>query len=328
MIFYNNATGSNLSSAGAADNAIDPSKSALRTPGATSTFANYTNYSRGLNGLIVDITGLPSTTTSAQILSNLQFSQWNGIEAIGFKALPAASVPTVVILTGRGASGSARVKITFPDNTLQNTWLRVTVLANAQTGLATNDVFYFGNVIGELDFGNTATRLRVNGQDAAFILANQSPGANSAGVTNKFDLDRNGRVNGQDYAILLDNQQAAGIVAPLTAPFPRPAASRGSSIDNGGSVSWNSGAVPLPPPGAPTKSIKDTSDSRESQNLASITSNGLLGKAFVPDVSKSVSVSSSDLIESTTTTGKETKNEDNLAWEYLDSIFASFWMST
>ena len=122
---------------------------------------------------------------------------------------------------GSGTGGSARVKITFPDNTLQNTWLRVTVVANANTGLAVDDVFYFGNVIGELDFGNTATRLRVNGQDAALILANQSPGANSAGVTNKFDLDRNGRVNGQDYAFLLANQQAAGIVAPITAPSAR-----------------------------------------------------------------------------------------------------------
>jgi hypothetical protein len=58
------------------------------------------------------------------------------------------------------------------------------------------------------DHGDTAT---TDGQDAALLLANQSPGANSAGVTNKFDLDRNGRVNGQDYAFLLANQQAAGM---------------------------------------------------------------------------------------------------------------------
>jgi hypothetical protein len=146
-VFYNNATGANLSSAGAANNAIDTSKSVLRTPGATSTFANYTNYSRGLNGLIVDIAGLPTTITNAQMLVSLHFAHWNAISAGGFAALPVAAVPTVTLLSNSGVGGSARIKITFPDNTLQNTWLRVTVLANNTTGLASNDVFYFGNVI-------------------------------------------------------------------------------------------------------------------------------------------------------------------------------------
>ncbi len=222
QVFYNNATGTNLSSAGAATNAIDTSKSALRTPGAASTFANYTNYSRGLNGMIVDINSLPATTTDSQILASLQFAQWNGIEAVGFTALPGAATPTATIFPGSGLGGSARVKITFPDNALQNIWLRVTVVENASTALASNDVFYFGNVIGELNFGNTSTRLRVNGQDTNQILLNQSPTANSATVTNIFDLNRDGRVNGQDTNILLTNQQAGGIVAPIAVPTAVP----------------------------------------------------------------------------------------------------------
>lgn len=146
------------------------------------------------------------------------------------------------------------------------------MVANTNTGLAVNDVFYFGNVIGELDFGNTATRLRGNGQDAALILANQSPGANKASVTNKFDLNRNGRVNGQDYAILLANQQAAGIVAPITALSARPATERGSSEAKGGSRS----AAPLPSPSFSSRSTQDSSGSREPQNLASATSEFLV----------------------------------------------------
>jgi len=226
-LVYVGATGSSASGSLATD------KTAL-LPGQPSTFANYTSYSRGLNGVVVDVNSLPSGTTNAQMLASLQFAQWDGIAVGGFGALSGAAVPTATIVSGGGAGGSARVTITFPDNTVQNTWLRVTVLANANTGLAVNDVFYFGNVIGELNIGNTATRLRVNGQDAALILDNQSPGANSAGVTNIFDLDRNGRVNGVDYAILLDNQQAGGIVAPITAPSPRPAAlSKAFSPSNG-----------------------------------------------------------------------------------------------
>ena len=127
------------------------------------------------------------------------------------------------------------------------------MVANADTGIAANDVFYFGNVIGELDFGNTATRLRVNGQDAALILANQSPGANTAGVTNKFDLDRNGRVNGQDYAILLANQQAAGIVAPITAP----SSLAGQRAAGGGEGDASLGNWPMPF-AAPLASVDET----------------------------------------------------------------------
>ena len=41
------------------DSAIDPSKVAL-LPGQTAKFANYTSYSRGLNGLIIDVAGLPA----------------------------------------------------------------------------------------------------------------------------------------------------------------------------------------------------------------------------------------------------------------------------
>jgi Dockerin type I domain len=121
-------------------------------------------------------------------------------------------------LSGSGAGGSTRVRITFPDNTVQNTWLRIVVLANSQTGLSTNEVFYFGNVIGDLNVGNTATRLRVNALDTSAVRNNQSPGANSAGVTNIYDVNRDGRVNALDTSIVRNNQQASGIVAPITAP--------------------------------------------------------------------------------------------------------------
>jgi hypothetical protein len=219
-LFYAGATGSSASSS--------LSDKVALLPGQSSTFANYSNFGRGINGLAVDVSNLPGTTTNANFAASLQFATWDGINVAGF--VLSSVVPTVNIVPGGGVGGSARANIQLPDNAVQNTWLRVTVLANASTALPTNDVFYFGNVIGDLDFGNTANRIRVNGQDAALMLANQSPGANSAGVTNKFDLDRNGRVNGQDTALLLANQQAAGVVAPITAPSSRGTnAFRGSS---------------------------------------------------------------------------------------------------
>jgi Metallo-peptidase family M12B Reprolysin-like/Dockerin type I domain len=217
-VLYVGATGTSAATSLATD------KSAL-LPGQSSTYANYTNYSRGLNGVVVDVNGLPATTTNSQLLASLQFAQWDGIGAAGFVALPATAVPIASILAGGGVGGSARVTITFPDNTLQNTWLQITVLANATTGLSTNDVFYFGNVIGELDTGNTSTRYRVNALDTSAVRNNQSTGANSVGVTSIYDVNRDGRVNALDTSIVRNNQQTSGIVAPITAPSARAASS-------------------------------------------------------------------------------------------------------
>ncbi|MEO1618838.1 MAG: proprotein convertase P-domain-containing protein, partial [Planctomycetota bacterium] len=52
-IFYAGSTGADISDAGDAEAAIDTSKSVL-LPGESSTFANYSSYFRGLNGMIVD----------------------------------------------------------------------------------------------------------------------------------------------------------------------------------------------------------------------------------------------------------------------------------
>lgn len=232
-LFYSGATGQSASTT--------LSDKVALLPGQSSSFANYSNYSRGLNALVVDVSELPLTTTDADFLASLQFATWDGINPNGFVA--SSVVPTVTLAAGGGAGGSSRANITFPDNSVQNTWLRIVVLANAQTGLSANDVFYFGNVIGDLNTGNTATRLRVNGQDTGLILLNQSAANNSVNVTNIFDLNRDGRVNGLDTGILLVNQQAAGIVAPITAPsaFGRPG--RGA-FGGEGEASLSSGQVP------------------------------------------------------------------------------------
>ncbi len=210
-VFYNGATGTDAASSLATD------KTPL-LPGQSSAYANYTNYWRGLNGIVVDVAGLPAATTNAQMLASLQFAQWDGITASGFAALTSAAIPTVTILSGSGSGGSARVRITIPDNTLQNTWLRVTVVANANTALAANDVFYFGNVIGEFNIDNTPTRLRVNVSDTGAVRSNQSIFDNTALVTNIYDVNRDGRVDVTDTGIVRINQQIFGIVAPITAP--------------------------------------------------------------------------------------------------------------
>ena len=60
-IFYNDSAfdGNNVAASAADDNAIATDKQAL-LPGQTATFANYTSYTNGINGIMVDIASLPT----------------------------------------------------------------------------------------------------------------------------------------------------------------------------------------------------------------------------------------------------------------------------
>ena len=212
-IFYNGSTGNG-------GNAFAPDKQAL-LPGQSSTFQNYTNFDRGITGVSIDIKDLPASVTPLQMQNSLQLAQWDGINAAGFVALPVGVTPTVsAIQVGAGANGSSRVLITFPANSLRNTWLRVTVVANTTNILAQNDVFYFGNVVADVNVGNTATRLRVNAEDTGTIRLNQAPLPGAAQANNIFDINRDGRVDALDTFLVRSNQQPLGIVAPIGAPGP------------------------------------------------------------------------------------------------------------
>jgi hypothetical protein len=311
-----------------ASTSLATDKVALRT--GTSTFANYTNYSRGLTGVVIDIADLPASTTPSQLASSLQFAQWNGIAAGGFGALSGAAVPTVTIASGAGASGSSRVQIAFPDNTVQNTWLRVTLVAGLTTALTANDVFYFGNVIGDLGVGNILTglpasqRIRVNATDTGAVRSNQSTAANSAPVTNIYDVDRNGRVNATDTGIVRSNQQTAGIVAPITIPGSVPP----SAPSGFGFVTPPMTGTPAPVVstgkvgtvglgGAAVTGIEDDRDAVPMR--ASATS------LHLASGSTSTSEKRGDVVAQSSTTSSSTKSEVDSKLQSLDEYFASIW---
>ena len=88
--------------------------------------------------------------------------------SIGGERLRSTVVPqSVTVRRGAGAGGSDRVTLVFADNAIRNTWLRVTLLAGAATGLAAPDVFAFGNLPG--DTGDGSTSFRVNALDLASV---------------------------------------------------------------------------------------------------------------------------------------------------------------
>jgi hypothetical protein len=199
-VFYNNA-GSVFGTNGVNSTdinlnpvlAIDTTKTAL-LPGATASVANYTNYSRGINGIVIDISN--ATNLAAINASSFQFATWSSFPDATPNFVTITPTVTVSTFATGGQGGSGRIKLTFADGSIVNSWLRVTLLASPlSTGLSANDVFYFGNARFDVNPTNPtfSTQVTINVLDANQIRGQS--GLNSNVVSNPFDVDRSGSVN-------------------------------------------------------------------------------------------------------------------------------------
>lgn len=192
-IFYNHsAWDGNEAEANAADDAaIAPDKSAL-LPGQKASFANYTSYSKGINGIMIDVADL----AGAPIPADFTFRVGNDDNPSTWSLL--ATNPEVSVRPGAGVNGSDRVTLIWAGETIAKQWLEVTVLAAPNTGLASPEVFYFGNAIGEA--GDSPTNARVDLLDRQLPRANPRTALNPAPIDFPYDYNRDKRVD------LLDRQ--------------------------------------------------------------------------------------------------------------------------
>ena len=240
-VFYHHA-GWDISSTAPA--AIAPNKTAL-LPGQRATFANVTNYDRGINGLFVDFTRLPSGPLSGGDVE-LHFgrgSTWTRLPVVPF------------VVHGIEPSDGRRAYLALPDGTVKNAWLRVTIKANANTGLANPDVFYFGNLVGETG-DPRRTELAVDRMD--FARVSMSVGTTSAAARAAYDINRDGAVTSADVLLVRSNQRRS--LTLLTAP-----AARAGEGDGQGT----SGSVPVAPARAPTPPRRRTVFGEPSEGLLS-----------------------------------------------------------
>ena len=194
-IFYNDSTfdGENGSSNLTDDNAIATDKTAL-LPGQAATFANYSSYTDGLNGIMVDVANLLSIPR----VDDFTFEVGNNDDVSSWTPAP---VPTYVnAYPGRGPGGSTQITVIWDNNAIENEWLQVTLLADAHTGLAANEVFYFGNAIGAT--GANPNSAQVTSADAARVAANFT---SKASVTDPYDINRDGVVDANDVALVNAN---------------------------------------------------------------------------------------------------------------------------
>lgn len=214
-IFYNNSAfdghdaGANTTTDGAAT-ATD--KSAL-LPGQISTLANFTNYDKGINGIWLDIANLPAAGVTA---ADFSFTAGTTADPSTWATAPAPT--SVTLFRGAGAGGSDRIEIIWPDFSILNAWLRVTLNADANTGLASPDIFYFGNLAG--DTANSTTSAAVTNTDMASVKFQLSPSA--VPITSPYDFNRDGYVTLSDMGAVKFNLTHS-LLFPFTAPPPPPA---------------------------------------------------------------------------------------------------------
>jgi hypothetical protein len=208
-IFYNNS-GFDLNNPGANassdplvrddDTAIDPSKSAVLPGGATTTIANYTNYNKGINGIMVDIVGATKTPE----ISDFTFQ----MSITGTTNLVDAPAPSIIdIRPGEGVGGGDRVTLiwdTTAGPAIKNTWLKVTV--GTTLGLAAADQFWFGNQIADATGPAANGLVQVDSNDQAAARAN--PGF-QVGPDFLWDFDKNRNGNSGDQAIARENPSPA-----------------------------------------------------------------------------------------------------------------------
>ena len=232
QVFYNASgfDGRDPAAGGADDAAIASNKRPL-LPGAAATFASVTSYDKGINGVMIDVAGVPI----GNVLSADDFSFRRGRDPDRDFWFPGPRPATVTVRPGAGANGSDRVTLTWPaydplrdgvgvggNRAVGNAWLEVTMRAGGNTALAQNDVFVYGNLVGETgDRPTGTTPFRVNAADLGAVKRFLNA---AAAVDSDSDVNRDGRINALDLGVLKRNLNAS-LAIPVAVPVPLAAAS-------------------------------------------------------------------------------------------------------
>jgi hypothetical protein len=239
-LFYNQSgtasplryDGNDLAINSADDNAIATDKVAYRPGDGAATFANVSSYSKGINGIMIDIAGPHGTITASDFI----FRVGNNNSPSTWAAAPAPTAFSV--RAGAGLSGSDRVEFVWANGAIQKKWLEVISLAGANTGLAQSatlpagqaDAFFFGNSVGDTGLGDSATFASVDANDEVGVRSHYEQLFKNIPVTNIYDFDRDGAVNATDELIARNNYTTLSTVVrylnlsnPPAAPQASPA---------------------------------------------------------------------------------------------------------
>ncbi len=195
------------------DAAIAPDKTAYLPGSGLATFENISSYSRGINGVMIDVASMPANV----VLEDFQFRVGTGNNLNTWIAAPAPTDFFVRAGLPAESGDVTRVAFAWASGAITNTWLEITILANPRTGLSQPEVFYFGSRVGDSGSG-TAVAAVTSAADE--LAARVAPGVNQP-ITSLLDFDRNGVVSAGDSLIARTN---GGILFKLNLPAPEAAA--------------------------------------------------------------------------------------------------------
>ena len=224
-IFYNQSAfdGNNAAQGTADDAAIATDKSAYIPNATTAVFNNITSFTRGINGIMVDLVGggdhasINANDFIFKVGNNNSPSTWATVTA----------TPTISVRTGAGTGGSDRVTITWASASIRNQWLEVQVLPTANTGLTAADVFFWGNKVGDTGQGTPATTFLTSGADKTSVLGLLG---GSVGVTSIRDFNRDNSVTAADATVVTGS---LGSITRLNVGAGGPFAPEGDGGDSG-----------------------------------------------------------------------------------------------
>ena len=210
--FYNHSSwdGNDPEANEADDQAIAIDKVAL-LPGQKASFENYTSFSKGITGIMLDIADNPNS--DAISLSDFEFRVGRNSDVSAWELAP---TPQMNLRVGEGANGATRITFTWPDNAIQQQWLEVRAKSNVNTLLPSDEVFYFGNAVGET--GNSATDSLVTSVDVIGTRDHQRGPFNPAPLTDVYDFNRDKIVSSIDVILARDNQVGFLTALPLITP--------------------------------------------------------------------------------------------------------------
>jgi hypothetical protein len=264
------------------DNAIAPDKTAYLPGSGTSSFASVSSYSRGINGVMVDIVGGHGTITAADFVFKIGNNNSPSLWAT-------ATGPTLVtVRAGAGVGSSDRIELLWADGAIQKQWLEVIVRgndalggSNSNTALAASDAFFFGSAPGDSGAADSSA-FSVTSADE--IAARNDPHGigNPAAISNTNDFNRDGLVNSTDQVFARNNGTnlgnqlkflvvgAGGPFAPNSSPMAtsdaapplRTAQTTASTADAGIATALAVGVsaprIPsaTPPPSAPVAELR------------------------------------------------------------------------
>jgi len=220
------------------DLAIATDKNAYLPGSGSATFANLSSYSKGINGIMIDIQGAHGTITASDFIFRVGNNNTPNSWVVG----PAPN--SISVRAGAGVSGSDRITLTWANGAISKKWLEVVVLANANTGLAQKagypagqgDVFFFGSAPGDTGAGNTATQANVSVTDELGARNNPASLFSNVPITNLYDFNRDAQVNATDALVARNNPTSIGNVTRFITVANPPAAPEAAAASDDGVV--------------------------------------------------------------------------------------------